>query len=270
MALTLLGAAASAAGQSPPHRTSRISLSAPAQFNLTLAQVRFRDAAGVPSGLGLAQSAGHYFVAGAVLRRPQSGGPRALILAVNERPRGSLAPDLTRLGVRVTAARKLGAPSLRQLVNPLPRAVGAPAATLCGTHPRTLAAGDLRSLLSAGRAPAGFGAAAAIAQAYDVACARPYNAAFVAAVTGCGASTGIVAGCCPPNALCAAPPAPAPTPTPAPAPTPTPTPTPMPTPNPPPCSPCQRPPCVTQVCPLTQTTVARVIVCPLGSSLCAQ
>jgi hypothetical protein len=265
--LTMCAPAASAAGQTPPTRTLGVRLSAPAQFNITLAQVRFRDSAVKPSRLALSQAPGLYFVAGALVRRPAAGGPRALVLAVNERPRGSQAPDLGRIGLRVTAARSFGAPSLRQVVNPLPRPVGAGAVpALCGpaAHRRTLAAGDLRSLLSAGRAPAGFDAAAAVAQAFDIVCGRPYDVAFAQAVTGCG--TGFAAGCCPPNALCATP---TPTPTPTPAPTPAPAPTPTPTPMPPTCPPCQRPPCTTEVCPLGQTAALRFVACPLASAICA-
>ncbi len=264
--MALLVPAAAAAGQTRSTRTVGVSLSAPAQFNLTLAAVRFTHATGKPSRLALTRAPGLYFVAGVLVRRPVAGGPRALVLAVNQRPRGSQAPDLTRIGVRVTAARKLGVPSLRQVVNALARPVGAGAVpALCGpaAHRPTLSAGDLRSLVSSGRALPGFGADAAVAQAFDVVCGRPYDAAFARAVTGCAA--GFAAGCCPPNALCATPP-------PAPAPAPPPAPTPTPTPVPPACPPCRPPPCTTQVCPLGQTATISYIACPLtgaGAAVCA-
>jgi hypothetical protein len=69
----------------------------------------------------------------------------------------------------------------------------------------SLAAGDLRSLLSRGPGLSGFRAEAAIAQAYDALCRRPYLPAFRQAVThGSGPTCEVaVAGpCCPPNALC--------------------------------------------------------------------
>lgn len=259
LVLLLLAAApgASATGQTARTRTSSVFVTAPAQFNLTLAQVRFGSSGGAPARLALSQAPGLYLVAGALVRRPVAGGPRALILAVNRRPRGSLAPDRARIGVRVTAARRFGLASLRQLATVLPRPPGIP--SICGGpgHRRTLAAADLRPLLSAGPALPGFNAAAAVAQAFDVVCARPSDPAFAQAVTGCS-TTGFAAGCCPPNAVCAAPPSP----TPAPTPSPTPTPTPMPA----PCTPCQRPPCTTAICPLAQTAALRVIVCPLPAT----
>jgi hypothetical protein len=246
-----------AAESSGPSRTTSVSLTAPAQFDLTLAEVRFpAGRAGRPSRLSLSDAPGLYYVAGALVRRPPTGGPRALVLVVNERPRGSLAPDRLRIGLRVRAAQNLGRPSLRRLVNPLTRPAGAAGAVFCGltAHRRALATDALQGVLAAGRALPGFGAAAAVAEAYDLACGLPSDPAFARAVSGgCGGS--LVAGCCPPNALCAVPPAPAP-PTP-----------PTPPPPPPACPPCPRPPCQAgTACPLSPP--AR-LVCPLaaGSAL---
>lgn len=234
-------------------RVSRVNVTAPAQFDLTLAELRFPGRPGPPGHLALGQAPGLYYVAGALVRRPSRSGPRALVLVVNERPRGSLAPDLLRLGLRVTADRALGSPSLRQRVNPFPRPAGSGLdPRLCGLGARHGAA-DLRAVLSGGRPLPGYGVAAAVAQAYDVACGLPYDSAFARAVTGCG--TSLVAGCCPPNAVCALP---------APTPTPTPTPTPVPVPV---CPPCPRPPCPTPAaCPLLGVGAVTPRVCPLAGA----
>jgi hypothetical protein len=248
-----------AAASSPTSRTTSLSLTAPAQFDLTLAEVRFPTAlTGRPSRLSVNGSPGLYYVAGALVRRPPTGGPRALVLVVNERPRGSLAPDRLRIGLRVGAAQRLGRPSLRQVVNPLTRPGAVAGAAFCGltAHGQALTAGTLQGVLAAGRSLPGLGAAAAAAQAYDVACGLPSDPAFARAVSGaCGVS--LVAGCCPPNALCAVPTPPAPPPTPAPPPMP-----------PPVCPPCPRPPCrVGTTCPLSASSglVVLRIVCPLAA-----
>ncbi len=144
--LAVPGAAAPA-----PTRTSAVVVRAPAQFNLTLAAVGFRAGAGRPLRLRLRAAPGLYFVAAALVRRPGAGGPRALVLAVNRRPRGSLAADRLSIGLAVTAARRLGAAVVRQVADPLRRPVGGggASAAVCGPagQRRTLAAGDLRALL---------------------------------------------------------------------------------------------------------------------------
>jgi hypothetical protein len=255
--LAVPGAAAPAAT-----RTSSVALTAPAQFNLTLAAVGFDTGAGRPLRLRLRQGPGLYFVAAALVRRPVAGGPRALVLAINRRPRGSLAPDRRSIGLRVTAARALGAAVLRQAANPLPRPVGGGGAppAICGPAGprRALAAGDLRALLGAGLPLPGFGAAASVAQAFDLVCGLPSDPAFARAVSGCGSS--LVAGCCPPNALCAVPvtPPPAPSPTPAPMPPPV---CPPPCPRPPPCGPLV-------ACPLGAARALAAIACPLPALAC--
>ncbi len=263
-ALALAALAGPGAAAPAPTRTSTVALTAPAQFNLTLAAVGFRGGSGQPLRLRLGQAPGLYFVAAALVRRPVAGGPRALVLAVNRRPRGSLAPDRRSLGLAVTGARRLGGAVVRQVADPLPRPVGGggfPAA-VCGPagKRRTLAAADLRALLRAGPALPGFGAADAVAQAFDLVCGRPADPAFARAVSGCGSS--LVAGCCPPNALCAVPVTPAPTPAPAPSPTPTPVP-------PPACPPCPRPPpCGPLVaCPLGSVRAWAAIACPLAPAV---
>jgi hypothetical protein len=252
-----LGAALPAAGGAPPAaRAWQLSLGAPAQFGLVLAELRFPARTGRPRRLSVRGPTGLDYVAGASVRRPPAAGPRTLVLVVNRRPRGSLAPDLRRIGVTVTATRSLGAPSLRATSTPVVRPVGGVRPPICrlGLGGRPLGAGALHATLGAGRAIPGFGAAAAVAQAYDLVCGLPYDPAFVSAATGC--PTGLVAGCCPPNALCAAP-APG---TPPPVTTP-PTPPPVITPPPlPPCPPCPR--CAGRPCPLVAVRIACLAPAP--------
>jgi hypothetical protein len=247
-----LGGAVPAAGQrGPATRTWSVRLTAPAQFDFTLAEVRLHAATGPVPRLSLGQGAGLYYVAGALVRRPPGGGRRALVLVVNRRPRGSLAADRLRIGLRVALARGLGAPVLRQVVDPLTRpAPGPHPPTLCGLTrgAAALAPGALRGVLRSGTAIPGLDTAGAVAEAYDVVCGLPHTASFVGAVSqGCPA--GLVAGCCPPNAMCAAPPTGPPAPPPPPPP-----------PPPPACPPC--PPCLTAACPLGGASSARVRVCP--------
>jgi hypothetical protein len=241
-------------------------VAAPAQFDLSLAEISFGAPAHIANAGGprryrsalriaLRGTAGLNYLVGTVTRFNVRRRPRVLVLLVNRRPRGSLAPDLARVGLRITAARRLGAPLLWQLANPFTRPTGLTPA-LCDLPIRgpSLTAADLRVVLSRGPGLGGFGAAAAVAQAYDAVCGRPYSPAFRQAVTlGAGSSCEagqIVAGCCPPNAICASP-LPPPTP-------------------PPPCPPCPCPrvPCPLAIPPGGQTAIAclpqsQPIACPL-------
>jgi hypothetical protein len=234
----------------------RESLAAPAQFDLSLSELRFsgRPTRTHSSALRLARSirlavtgpTGLYYVAGAVTRFSDGKRPRVLMLVVNRRPRGSLAPDLARIGVAVTAARRLGAPVLAQVSNAFTRARSrGPSPALCDVPVAgSLTAGALRPLLGRGPALEGFDAPGAIAQAYDAVCGKVYDAAFRAAVTRgstptCAPAGAEVVPCCPPNAPCA----------------------------PPPCPPCEArpcPPCGCPPCPLAAGQEARLaIACPL-------
>jgi hypothetical protein len=227
-------------------------VAAPAQFDLSLAQVSFGAPARVahPSSsaagraaaiaLRLRGTTGLYYVAGAVTRFRVLGRPRALMLVVNRRPRGSLAPDLARIGFTVISATRLGKPLVFQLSNPFTRPSGLTPA-LCNLPIRgaALTAADLRAVLSRGAAPGGFSAAAAIAQAYDVVCRRPSSQAFRQAVTRgsvppCETGRANAVPCCPPNAMCL----------------------------PPPCPPC---PCGTAPCPAPLAGHKAAIVCPLAT-----
>jgi hypothetical protein len=243
-------------------------VAAPAQFDLSLAEISFGAAARIANAGGprryrsalriaLRGTAGLNYLVGAVTRFNVRRRPRVLVLVVNRRPRGSLAPDIARVGLRVTAARRLGAPRLLLLTNPFSRPTGLTPA-LCDLPIRgpTLTAGDLRAVLGRGRALGGFAPAAAVAQAYDAVCGRPYSPAFRQAVTlgagsSCEAGQAIVAGCCPPNAMCVAPPPP-----------------PQPPPQPCPPCPCRRVPCPLAGPPGAGTAIAclpqsRPIACPL-------
>ncbi|HWG08802.1 MAG TPA: hypothetical protein VN672_07310 [Solirubrobacteraceae bacterium] len=243
-------------------------VAAPAQFDLSLAEISFRAPARLANAGGprryrsalriaLRGTAGLNYLVAAVTRYNVHRRPRVLVLVVNRRPRGSLAPDLARVGLRVTAARRLGAGRLFLLANPLTRPAPGLTPALCDLpiRGRALTAGDLRAVLSHGAGLGGFSPAAAVAQAYDVVCAQPYSAAFRQAVTQ-GSSSGCEAGpagsgCCVPNAVCVPPPAPPPQP-------------------PPPCPPC---PCPSRSCPLAAAPGAgsaiacwpqsELVACPL-------
>ena len=172
-------------------------MTAPAQFDLSLAEVRFgaspRAASSVasrsyvarPIRLAVRGPTGLDYVAAATTRFSVRGRPRALVLVVNRRPRGSLAPDLARIGLTVTSARRLGAPVVWQISDPFTRPSIGLTPALCDLpiHGVSLAASDLRSVLGRGIALSGFSVEAAIAQAYNVVCGRPYEQAFRQAVT---------------------------------------------------------------------------------------
>jgi hypothetical protein len=226
--LTLsMGAWSTAAAHATHGDTTRAwkeSIIAPAQFDLSLAEVRFGPPARGPRarpspGVGAIRIAlrgptGLDYVAAAVTRSGVSG-PRALVLVVNRRPRGSLAPDVARIGLTVTVARRLGAAVVSQVSDPFTRLRIGLTPALCDlpTRGAALVAGEIRSMLSRGVALTGFSATAAIAQAYDVVCRRPYEQAFRQAVSPtspptCETGKANIGFCCPPNAICAPPPCP--------------------------------------------------------------
>jgi hypothetical protein len=260
-ALTAIGVCAVAASASHTSATHAVRswkkyVKAPSQFDLGLAEVGFgaparvagqatsRPRAEAPMRLVLPTSTGLDYVAGAVTRFNVLGRPRALVLVVNRRPRGSLAPDLARIGFTVRALARLGDPLLWQTSDPLTRPSAlTPALCDLPTLGGSLATSDLRLVLSRGPALSGFSAAAALAQAYDLVCHRPYEPAFRLAVTqGSGSACesgrpGIL--CCPPNAMCV--PLPCPT------------------------CPCGTPPCPV---PLAAPRTA-LIACPLASATVA-
>jgi len=180
--------AGSAGASAPRHaRAWPVRFDSPRQFDLTEAQATFavgprhhpRVTASVASPVGFD------YVASAVLRHPSSGTARVLVVAVNHRLRGSLAPDVflpVKMDLRLS--RRVRAPRLGEAANALSTS-GPGSSALCDAQPQgALAPGYLRVLASAGEPPAGYDAAQTVAQGFDVACGRPSDPAFRAAVAG--------------------------------------------------------------------------------------
>ncbi len=170
-------------------RTSRLSMSA-APGDLALAQISFANAHGTRLGrrslrVVVSGPFGEDYLAIAVLRVATKPGPAALALLVN-RPSPLLDP--LNVALRISAQRSLGAPTVRRLSNPFARRVGAPASSLCDLQRHgALTASSLSVLGTHGRALTGFGAASAVAQAYDAACGLPYASSFKQVVERSGA-----------------------------------------------------------------------------------
>jgi len=124
---------------------------------------------------------GDDYLVAAALRLAKPGVPRVLVLLVN-RPSPLLDPVSVR--VRLAVSRSLGAPLVRAFADPLARGTGARAPLLCdpALHGSALKASEVRPLRSRGQALAGFDAAEALAQAYDVVCDLPHASAFAQAV----------------------------------------------------------------------------------------
>jgi hypothetical protein len=176
LAALVVSLAAPAAAQA-----HQIRLAAPAQFDVSIAQVRYA----VPHGprpalrLALAGPTGLDYVAAALPRHQPRHAVIALMAVVNRRPRGSQAPDLAQVLLSTRPSRAMRAPTVTQATNVLARTpAAAPAACALGS----LRAGDLRFALRAGAPPPGFGARSTVVQALDAACGRPVAAAFRAAV----------------------------------------------------------------------------------------
>jgi hypothetical protein len=175
MALVLSFAAPAAA------HAHRVSLTGPAQFDVAVAQVRYavphaprpalRFAVAGPTGLD--------YVAVALPRHQPRGALVALVAVVNRRPRGSQAPDVSRILLGTRLSRAMRAPAVTQATNVLHVAPAtAPAACALGA----LKVADLRFAMRAGAPPSGFGARSTIAEALAAACGRPVDAAFRAAI----------------------------------------------------------------------------------------
>ena len=174
--------------------------------------------------LEVSSSFGDDYLAAAMVGTAPSHAPRALVLVV-DRPSPPLDP--VRVALRLRSSRVLGRPRVFSLTDPFSATHARLTPALCGLSlhgAASLPASGLGRLRTRGAALGGFSPTAAIAQAYDVACALPYEAAFVRSVTGQA-------------------PAPAlPTPTPAP-----------PAPSPPGCTPCS--PAPGYACPLAFAAV---------------
>jgi hypothetical protein len=124
---------------------------------------------------------GDDYLIAAALRLAKPGVPRVLVLLVN-RPSPLLDP--VSVHVRLVVSRSLGAPLVRAFADPLARGTGARAPLLCdlALHGSALKASEVRPLRSRGQALAGFDAAEAVAQAYDVVCDLPHASSFEQAV----------------------------------------------------------------------------------------
>src|SRR6266540_4970523 len=164
-----------------PAQAHRVRVKAPAQFEVTLAQVRYA----VPHGprpalhLALGGPAGLNYVAAALPRHQPRRALVALVAIVNRRPRGSLAPDVADILLRTRPSRPLSAPRISDAANVL-AAHSAITSSACALGP--LAVGDLRFAMREGDPPPGYGARSTIAQALAAACGRPVEPAFRAAV----------------------------------------------------------------------------------------
>jgi hypothetical protein len=159
----------------------RVSVAAPAQFDVAVAQVRYA----VPHGprpalrLKLAGPTGLDYVAVALPRHQPRHADVALVAVVNRRPRGSQAPDLAHILLSTRPSRAIGVPTVTQATNVLAATpAAAPAACALGS----LSVSDLRFALRAGAPPPGFGARSTIVQALDAACGRAVDSAFRTAV----------------------------------------------------------------------------------------
>ena len=159
----------------------RVSLAAPAQFDVAVAQVRYA----VPHGprpalrLALAGPTGLDYVAVALPRHQPGHAVVALVAVVNRRPRGSQAPDLAHVLLSTRPTRAMRAPTVTQATNVL---AAAPASAQAACALGALSVSDLRFALRAGAPPPGFGARSTIAQALNAACRRPVDTAFRTAV----------------------------------------------------------------------------------------
>jgi hypothetical protein len=175
-ALVVAIAAAPASAQA-----HRVRVRAPAQFEVTLAQIRYA----VPHGprpalrLALAGPTGLDYVAAALPRHQPRHALVALVAIVNRRPRGSQAADLAQILLRTRPSQTLAAPRVSEAMNVL-AAAPATAPPACALGPMTV--GALRFALRAGTPPQGYGARATIVQALDAACGRPVEPAFRLAV----------------------------------------------------------------------------------------
>jgi hypothetical protein len=159
----------------------RVRLSAPAQFDVALAQVRYSVPHGTRPALkvALAGPTGLDYVAVALPRHQPRRALVALVAVVNRRPRGSQAPDLAQILLGARPSRSMRAPVVSEAMNVLAGApANAPAACALGA----LDVADLRFALRGGSPPPGFGARSTIVQALAAACGRPVDPAFRTAV----------------------------------------------------------------------------------------
>jgi hypothetical protein len=180
------------ADAAPARRSWRVTL-APSPDDLALAQISFHGSGTrqiTKRSLHLAVSGpfGDDYLAAAAIRARTAGGPRALVLLVN-RPSPLLDP--VSVALALTAWRSLGTPVVRRLADPFTRPQAGSTPALCDLrrHGGALGASELSELDARGAPLAGFSAASAVAQAYDVVCRLPYARSFEQAVEQTSASS---------------------------------------------------------------------------------
>jgi hypothetical protein len=175
-ALVLAAALPALAAAPTARRSWPLTVRAPAQFDATLARASFALAPGLRHpgmSIALAGPNGLDYVAAARLRTQPARRLVALVVVINRRPQGSLAPDLVAINLRTRLGRALPKPSLVERVN-VHGAPGPAPRGLCSTPPTgSLRAGDLALLLSAGPKAPGGTPTELIAHAFDSACGRP-------------------------------------------------------------------------------------------------
>jgi hypothetical protein len=190
---TSAGAHANRAGAASTRRTWPVTLSA-APDDLALAEVGFPRAAHGQRiserslQVAVGEPFGDDYLAAAALRLPTARVPRMLVLLVN---RPSPLADPVFVHVRLLALRALGEASPRRLADPLTRPAGAREPALCDLplNGSALSASELLLLHTRGHALAGFDAAEAVAQAYDVSCGLAHASSFEQAVEQSGSSS---------------------------------------------------------------------------------
>lgn len=183
---------ANAAGRTgharPLMRTWNVTLS-PAPNDLALAEIVFHRGSHheaiskrTVEMRGTAPFGDDYMAMAAPVSRT-TGELQVLVVVVN---RPSPLADPVNVHLRLTVPRAFGAPVVWKLANPFSHRAAGLTPALCNLplHGPTLSGSALLPLRSQGAAPAGFSAASAVAQAYDVACGLPYERSFELAVTG--------------------------------------------------------------------------------------
>jgi hypothetical protein len=187
-AVAAVAAVPSPAASPPASRAWRVHVTAPAQFDLTIARLRYRVPVGADRPRLVVKPVGPTGLNFLAVARPVSqprGGLVALVVVVNRRPRGSLAPDLQGIDLTTRLSRVVRRPQLSEVVNLYGAAPHehTTVRALCSVPgSRRLGPGDLRLLTRAGAPPPGFNARATVVQAFQTACGRPVDRRFRAAV----------------------------------------------------------------------------------------
>jgi len=181
-AVVVVGGAGSAAGSASPHAPPFTLDLAPAPGDVSLAEVHFRPASARQIRLDQLHVAvtgpfGADYLAVAIPRGHSAHDAWALILTVN-RPSGLEDPAVVKLSV--TAPRALGAHTVLRVNDLFSRVATGRRPALCdlSRHDAALTASELRELQVRGSSPEHLSAAAAVAQAFDVACGHADEPAF--------------------------------------------------------------------------------------------